>query len=319
MSASLSEAHRLLETHKWQREEIQRSITDRIATIEIAERILTKRERNAQIKEAVMCQALTAVRQGPQRDLEEHIGKLITAHMSRLPPPVMISGHVRELEDRAVQLECALVHVRHRLVDISRREESLRLRSAEVQMKESEVKSVKQNLNELWRELELRENALLTAKSELVNQEAHLFQWAEDLKTRELLLDERERCIMLVADTTTTTNARASTTTRNMISDNDCFKLSFHEAEGNAKPTEEMIEEQRRLLVDVADYLERRCAAVESLRTWVEDRAAVIDEVLLRLEAVHVLPPTPAPRADDVSPLRDDIHPLLQLVKGRSS
>lgn len=90
------------------------SALSQIALLRDRTEILAKRERYAQIKESVICQALTAARQGPQRELEEHIAT-------------------------AVQLECALVHVRILLVDICFREESFRVR-AEVHMKESEVK-----------------------------------------------------------------------------------------------------------------------------------------------------------------------------------
>lgn len=172
----------------------------------------------------------------------------------------------------------------------------------------------------MWTELELRENALLTAKADLVSQESRLFQWAEDLKTRELLLDERERSIMLVTDATpSVASSRGVTTNHRADGERKLFQQSFNDTGGNASPSVDVIEEQRRQLVDVADYLERRSSAVEALKAWVEERAAVIEDVLSRLEAVHgLLPQAPGPRVD-ISPLRDDIHPLLQLVTGASS
>lgn len=286
-----------IEVNRQQHQLLGTSLQQRLTTLELAERSHMKREQQLAIREAAMERVLSVRPAGPMRDWERLVDSYIKEAVRRLSPPQVegVAVVARELEDRAVELECLIHQWTMHLADSRHKEELLRSREAKVRASELEIQVSKANIATSWQELADRERKLREREVEVDGFREHCAEWAKRLQRKE---DEMNARIIPEQPSTSLTSSQRQTETTFDKRERVTSSLSTPPLD------KESIAFAQEQLVEVSRYLRTQFDVLESGRNWVHTRATALHEAMSQWEAAsrrggdhlhfkHAPPPLP--------------------------
>ena len=163
---SLAVSHINIDVDRRFSDEVRGSIRARLHTLEIAEKLLARREQLVSVRERAIPAAI-ASSSGFSRNFEAEVDEAVMAAAARLPEPVFVAGFVSELEDRAVEVECSQRLVRQKLSELRRWEASVQAKASDVEVVMERARLLDQSARDMLAQLRKKEMDLNEAAAKL--------------------------------------------------------------------------------------------------------------------------------------------------------
>lgn len=183
----------------------------RLEAIATAERLLLRREQQVSIREEVLKEALRAGgKHLASSQWEEEVDRMVTEAAARLPPPIALSAFVNALEDRAIELE--VMHLA-----LERKDAQLEENRREVARVQARLNQKEEYLSNWMKTMEVSLQGMCEQEEALASQarrrqegEAELLVWTQQLRSKEDLLQNKERVLSLKLKEATAREQRAT-------------------------------------------------------------------------------------------------------------